>query len=370
MFPDSWGQFYLPTFHATEFFLVFCFLVLLKKDKMNRFWFVALFGSLLGLSLFSELWFLVHSGLILLAFFLFSGKHTFAKIAASLLFGFLIYKLIFVSFQKYGFLVYLPRQFPAKDLILKGINELRLDPFSKINLLFSQKTDLPLYKYFFPAYLILSFLFLVSLFRNLHLSRKEEKKSNRLELLYFCIVPLLSLVFLILVSIEFNARYIYALPLACFVLFFSLLKRLKPVYWAFSWILLIGILLPSHRYFPDPVTQNFIQTGKEMRKERLECISLAWEKWGKLPGASYYWPVKFSYAFSKEPIRLVPFTPDGIYYPWVHNRNWEKDLTSLEPKFFSWAVADKKDKVWNLKIKDTLPCSHWDAVGFFRSSDF
>jgi hypothetical protein len=100
-----------------------------------------------------------------------------------------------------------------------------------------------------------------------------------------------------------------------------------------------------------------IQDGEAKRTLRLECLS----KFDpEIPGAATYWPIKYSYAFSDKNWTLVPFTKEGIYYPWISNKTWDKGLGAKPFEKFTWGITETKEHLDLWKgVRLVQECEGW-----------
>jgi len=365
IFPGSWGQFYLPGFHAGEFFLVLCFFILLKEENKNRIFFILRFILLVALSLFSELWFLVHSALPLLILFFIDKKNQKIKIIFYILISIVFYQIIVFYSGHLGFRAFVPNEFPIKKLIWEKLADFSANPLSYLYSTFVENSKLPASKFLLPAYWFLVLIFLLTLKKFNQRIRQTETLHSSLFYLYLIFSPACGLLFLTLTGLEFNARYLLILPISCFGLFCYFLKRRKILLKAALFSFFAFVSVTSNRFAPDPKLKEQIQLTMTKQNHRIECTIQTWKDWGKPNGISTYWPVKYLKTLSSEPIRLVPLTESGDYYPWNHNRNWEKGISDLKADSFSFAIVEgDKKEVWNRKAIAFRSCENWSLLLF------
>ncbi|TGL60212.1 hypothetical protein EHQ58_06845 [Leptospira ognonensis] len=350
MFPQSWGQFFLPSFHGTEFLLLGVSLNILKFKETLSYRRSLLLGFVFALSVYSELWFLVHSFLPLTLVCLVSERIRPNKILTAVASGASFY-YIFLYFQRQtGIGSYLPKQFPLKESLKDAYTSLSQNPGDFFGQLFSLSKNLPGNDFLLPLFAILFFL---TIFQSL-------KYRNQLKFLILPFGFLLSLIFVMISKIEPNARYFYFLPLSCVSLFFFQLQAKPKMMKLISYIFLIGLIFVSHRYWTSESIQAKINSGKNLQEQRISCAIETLSQWGISPGAATYWPTKYLRAFSDAKLQLVPFTPEGIYYPWVHNLNWDKSHPSLLPNAFKWGIAvPGQNQLFGRTGIENIVCSDW-----------
>lgn len=353
MYPESWGQFFLPSFHGTEFFLLGLSIRILNWKETLTYRRALFFGFVVALAVYSELWFLVHSLLPLMFVSLVSDRVRPNKILTAIATGASFYYLFLYLQRQTGIGSYLPKQFPLKESLKNSYHSLTQNPGDFFGQLFSLSKNLPLNDFLLPLFAILLFLTLVQILKN----RNQVK---------FLILPFgffLTLLFVMMSKIEPNARYFYFLPLSCLSLFFFQLQPKPKIMKLVSYLILIGLIFVSHRFWISESIQVKIDAGKNLHETRLNCALKTVSQWGNATGASTYWPTKYLRAFSDDKIELVPFTPDGIYYPWVHNLNWDKSHPNLVPNAFTWGIAAPgQNQLFGKKGLENIVCGDWLLV--------
>ncbi|BDA80363.1 hypothetical protein LPTSP3_g32930 [Leptospira kobayashii] len=364
--PVSWGQFYLPGFHSAEIFLVLCFFILFKRKDKARFSFVFPFILLTSVSLLSESWFAVHSGLPLLILFLADKNGQKSKTILFVIVSIILYKVAVFYLGHLGFRSYSPNEFPIKKLLLETWASFKINPSSYLSSVFIENAKLPVSKFLFPAYWIFVLFFLFSWKKFQKQIQDKETYHSTLLYLYLILSPFCGLLFLSLTGIEFNARYLFILPISCFGLFCYFLKKRRILLRVFLSTFLAFTLVGSNRFAPDPKLEEQILSGKTKQSHRIECTVQTWRKWGKPIGAADYWPVKYLKVMSKESIHLIPLTESGEYYPWIHNRNWDKGIADLgDTNSFDWAITEgEKKEIWNRKGVEFESCENWQLIRF------
>lgn len=352
-YPASWGQFFLPSFHGTEFFLLgLCISFVHKMNSRSFFPFLS-FSFVLGLSVYSELWFLVHSLIPILFYFIFSSKRQIRDIILTILIAYLFYSLFIFLQKKTGIGSYQPKNFPISESLNRAYFDFVNNSKQTFELLFLKQNSVPLSEYFLPTFWILLFVTLVS-------STTAPLLGRQL------ILPLgtiLALIFLQIVKTETNPRYFYFLPASCIALFFFLIKDKPFLRKLVIFMSLLGLIFTSHRFWVEETTAKQILLGKKYHEARLSCVTRNWKNWGETPGASGYWPVKYMRAFSNGKIHLIPFTPEGIYYPWVHNLNWDKSTEFPRPTDLKWGIVpNDRSSLFGQEAVETSVCHDWKMI--------
>ncbi len=352
-FPSSWGQFFLPSFHGTEFFLIGLVIYTLRKNEMSIFKFSIPFGIILAVSIHSELWFLVHSLIPICFYFLkktkFNPKQLLTASGTSILFYFLLLK----TQSQLGMGSYLPKQFPLKDYLKRSFHELSFSPLDYIGDLLSLTKLLPLNDIFMPAFVIMIFILVFDFTKG-----RVQTKDWILPLGFIS-----SVLFIKLSGLEPNARYFYFLPISCIALFFTKISSYPFLRKAISYLCLISLIFYSHQFWQNDFIKKKTELSRSKHERRLHCVTETSSAWGNQPGASTYWPVKYLRAFSDSAVKLVPFTPDGIYYPWVHNTNWDLPEVKPAPDLFSWGIVAKNEStLFGKPAIQRVECEDWALI--------
>ncbi|TGM63753.1 hypothetical protein EHQ94_13990 [Leptospira meyeri] len=346
--PNNLGQFYFPGFHAVIFiFAAYTIYEIQNWDSKNR---IQSFRFLLVLSLIwiSEYWFFIHIAPFLLVYTIVRlQKKSIFPIGLTLL-GFGFGKVWQQGLRFSGIGIFTSKELPtmnriqsAKDLILK-------DPSSWVSSLMETVTKHPLFSDWFKWYTILCLAYIIfSLFRS-------KGKDFYLELVLL-LSPYVTIIALFIFQIELNFRYLYFLVFCIFFLLYRLISFLPILRTVAGFVVFLGIVFFYNDRYPT-LTQN-VKEGEAKRLHRMDCLS---HFDPLVPGASTYWPIKYSYAFSNKNWTLVPFTKEGIYYPWVSNRTWDKGLEQKSFTEFFWGVTETKDHLDLWKgVRLVKECEGW-----------
>jgi hypothetical protein len=352
-YPETWGQFFLPSFHGTEFFLLgLCLRIIRKKEKITSLGATGL-GLVIGLSIHSELWFLVHSLLPICLFILTTDHMKPRKIIITLLTSILSYGLLVQLQKQTGLGSFQPKQYPLVENIKQSFHLLIQNPTNFIREYLSLTKTLPLSDLFIPIFYIVFFLTLFKIFRSRNIT-----KQFILPLGFF-----FSLAFIKISNIEPNARYFYFLPVSCITLFFFQIQNHPKITKLIAYLSLIGLIFSSNKFLIAESIQQSTSTKKALFESRIKCAETTMSDWGNLPGSSTYWPVKYLRAFSEKNIHLVPFTKEGIYYPWVHNLNWDKGLEKIDVTSLLWGIAPTdQDLLFGRKGIESRVCGDWRLI--------
>ncbi|TGL23803.1 hypothetical protein EHQ46_01350 [Leptospira yanagawae] len=346
--PNSFGQFYLPGFHAMVFFFAIGTLYELEhwNPKKGKVWFR--FLILMTLVWVSEYWFFVQFVPYLFLYAIIRmGWKSFGPTFICLV-GFYLAKAVAKVLRLMGIgtigtdNVYLLSQ-------LKGIGHLLVsDPNSLWKGIVQSFENQDLFSQWIDWYLVIGVLFVILfVFRN-------NRKDFFLEFVFY-LSPFITLVFLYTIQVEPNIRYLYFLPFGILYFSFRILERIPFLRWIFPIVLVIGCFW----YYLGKHTElvSLVKAGETKRNHRMECLS---QFDPNLPGAATYWPIKYSYTFSDQNWNLVPFTKDGVYYPWIANSSWDKDFKNQTFDSFGWGVTESKENLADWKdVRLVKECEGW-----------
>ncbi len=353
LYPRDWGQFFLPSFHGTEFFLLALNLHLLRGREILTFGKGILIGITLALSIFSELWFFVHSFIPLILYVLISKKYDLKSLLLMIFAGLGSYQLLLNLQKKIGIGSFQPKQFPIKESLQSLQEILKNEPISLFERIAFVPGNLPLRELLIPSFWILLLFTIYRLWKN----QKDPK------ILLLPLSMLGGMIFIQIGNLEVNARHFYFLPASIIGMFFfnlgsfSFLKKITTL------ALFLMIVLSSNRFLLDPNLTREIEISKSLHSERITCTIQTWQTWGKSRGASTYWPVKYMRAFSTEQINLIPFTNDGVYYPWVHNLKWDSEYSNPVPKQLDWGIVSaNEDLLFGRVGKEFRICADWKLI--------
>lgn len=346
--PNLFGQFYLPGFHAMTFFFATWTLYELEHwDFRNgKVWFRFLF--LMTMVWVSEYWFFVNIAPFLV---LYAIVHLRWKSLGPLSVGFMGYFLAKSMGKGLRWLGIGTMGTDNLQLVSK-LKEISFtffhDPFSLWLGLKESVTRQPNLSEWFYWYLVIGGLYgLLTLFR-------KNGKELFLDFVFY-LSPFLTIFFLYTIQTEPNIRYLYFLPFGILYFSFRLVERIPFVRFGIPIVLMIGCFWFYLGKYSELVAE--VKLGENKRKQRLECLS---EFDPNLPGAATYWPIKYSYAFSEKKWTLVPFTNEGVYYPWIANTSWDGDFKNQSFLSFSWGVTETKENLANWKgVSLVKECEGW-----------
>ncbi|WP_108977946.1 hypothetical protein [Leptospira ryugenii] len=349
-YPREWGQFFLPSFHGMEFLMMGILFHQIKIRRLVRFREMFLVSILFSLFLQSELWLFVHFVPFLALYFLFTKR-----IQSGILI-LILTLVVFLTMKKWERMVGLG-SFQTHQLGWQGIflNLMQLPTMALDGLrihLFGL-TSVPLSEYMFPMTTVLA-IFMFVLYR----------KLGTIEPLLLTLSIFLTLLFLICLKIEMNARYLYSLPIVVLYCPLFLIQNILSKYVqiiAMSLLLLFSYLCVTKI---EPINQQKISAYKEKFQIRMECLQKLEITLSNEAVFSEYWLTKYSRAYSQNRLHLVPFTPDGIYYPWVHNTKWDQGLVSKEISSFRWKILRNPNSAQKESgILYPIPCLDWQIIG-------
>ncbi|PJZ47190.1 hypothetical protein [Leptospira brenneri] len=346
--PSTLGQFFLPGFHAMIFFFAAYTLYEIHRwDFKNR---VQIFRFLLVSSLLwiSEYWYFVNIAPFLLVYTVVHLRKKAIFPIGLMALGFGLGKLWQQGIKSLKIGIFTSKDLPTIDRIHSAFHTISKDSQSWISGLVDSITKHPLFSEWFYWYIVLCIIYILFLFLRL------EFKKQFLDLV-FLLSPFFTVIALYIFQIEPNYRYLYFLPFCIFFLIFRLVAMLPLVRSIATLVLFLGIVFFYHEKYPLLATA--IQDGEAKRTHRLKCLS---EFDDKIPGASTYWPIKYIYAFSDKNWALVPFTKDGVYYPWISNRTWDKGLGEKSFETFTWGIQESKEDVVKWKGAELAKeCEGW-----------
>ncbi|MBM9548711.1 hypothetical protein JWG40_16920 [Leptospira sp. 201903074] len=346
--PNSLGQFFFPSFHAvTLLFAAYTLYEIHRWNSKNR---IQIFRFLLVFSLIwiSEYWFFVNVAPFLFVYVVVRLRKQSIYPIGLVLLGFGLGKLWQQGLRTWGIGIFTSKELPTMDRIHVAKDLISKDPYSWISGVIESITKHPLFADWFYWYFVLCVIYILFLFL------RFEFKKHFLDLVLL-LSPFLSVVALYIFQIEPNFRYLYFLPFCMFFLVFRLVGMLPLIRSVATLVLFIGIVFFYNEKYP--LLAKTIQEGEAKRVHRMKCLS---EFDSTIPGASTYWPIKYSYAFADKTWTLVPFTKEGIYYPWVSNKTWDKGLGQKTFDQFSWGITETKEHldVWK-GVRLVKECEGW-----------
>ncbi|MBM9592555.1 hypothetical protein JWG41_19395 [Leptospira sp. 201903075] len=329
--PNSLGQFFLPAFHAMTFlFAAYTMYEIHRWDSKNRTQGLR-FLIMISLVWVSEYWYFVNIAPFLLVYAIVRLRKQSIYPIGLVVLGFGLGKIWQKGIQSLGIGIFTSKELPTMDRIRVARDLISKDPNSWIHGVIESITKHPIFADWFYWYLVLCIIYILFLFLRL------ELKKQFLDLV-FLLSPFLSVIALFIFQIEPNFRYLFFLPFCIFFLIFRLVSMLPLVRSVATLVLFLGLVFFYNEKYP--LLAKSIQEGEAKRAHRLECLS---EFDPKVPGAATYWPIKYTYAFSDKNWTLVPFTKEGIYYPWISNRTWDKGLGDKPFTSFSWGITETKE---------------------------
>ncbi|MCW7491235.1 hypothetical protein ND861_01070 [Leptospira sp. 2 VSF19] len=347
-YPNDLGQFYFPAFHAMIFFFASYTLWEINHwEQTNRVQTVR-FLFVISLIWISEYWFFVHITPFLLVYAVVNLQKKSIFPVGLVILGFGLGKVWQWGLRHFGIGIVTSKDLPTMDRIQSAGIWMFKDIGSWFSGLTESVTKHPVFADWFYWYFVLLGIYIFTLF-----FRFEGKKSF-LEIV-FLLSPFLSIVALFVFQIEPNFRYLFFLPFCLLLIllrwfdFFHLLRSIS------TFVLFLGIVFFYYEKYPNLIKD--IQTGELKRTEKLECLSKFHEE---IPGAATYWPIKYIYAFSNKSWTLVPFTKDGIYYPWISNKSWDKGFGEKPFETFIWGVTESKENLIHWKgVRLVGECAGW-----------
>ncbi|MCG6150678.1 hypothetical protein [Leptospira bandrabouensis] len=350
--PNQLGQFYFPSFHAMTFFFVIWTLFELDhwNPKKGKVWFR--FLLLMTLVWVSEYWFFINFSPFLIFYALVRLRWQSVGPLSMGFVGYHLAKYIGKGLRWLGIGTMGSDNLSHLTKLMNTFHSILIDPNSVWQTLVHSVSNQEVLSEWFYWYLVIGSLFvLLSLFRN-------QGKDFFLDFVFY-LSPLISIFILYTIQIEPNIRYFYILPFGILYFSFRLLERIPFIRFGIPIVLVFGCFwyyLGKHSELT-----TMVKAGETKRNHRLECLS---EFDPNLPGAATYWPIKYSYAFSHQKWTLVPFTKDGLYYPWVANSTWDGNLKNQSFVSFSWGVTESKENLENWKgVRLVKACEGWY---FFR----
>ncbi|EMY61954.1 hypothetical protein [Leptospira terpstrae] len=329
--PNSLGQFFYPSFHAiTLLFAAYILYEIHRWDSKNRFQIVR-FLLVFSFLWISEYWFFVNIAPFLLVYAVVRLQRKSIEPIGLVLLGFGLGKVWQLGLKNLGIGIFTPKELPTMDRIHSAFDLFSKDANVWIAGVIESITKHPLLADWFYIYLVLCMLYILFLFLRLEL-------KNRFLDLALLISPFLSVIALFIFQIEPNFRYLYFLPFCILFLIFRMVAMFPLLRSVATLVFFLGIVFYYNERYP--LLAKAIQEGQAKRAHRMECLS---EFDSAIPGSSTYWPVKYSYAYSDKKWTLVPFTKEGIYYPWVSNRTWDKGLGQKPFETFPWGITETKE---------------------------
>ncbi|EMY68391.1 hypothetical protein [Leptospira vanthielii] len=333
IWPNDFGQFFLPAFHAMIFFFAAYTLYAIHRwDPQNRSQGLK-FLFVISLIWISEYWFFVNIAPFLLVYAVIRlGKKSIYPIGLVLL-GFGLGKVWQLGLRHLGIGIITSKDLPTVERIHSATIWILKDPSSWISALVESITKHPVFADWFYWYFVLFGIYVLILFL------RFEWKKGFIDFV-FLLSPILTVVALFIFQIELNFRYLYFLPFCVFYLIFRLVAMIPFIRSVTALVLFIGLVFfYNERY---PFLANAIKEGETKRTHKLECLSKFDEK---IPGAATYWPIKYIYVFSDRDWTLVPFTKEAVYYPWISNKTWDKGLGEKSFENFSWGITESKENL-------------------------
>ncbi|XDD46178.1 hypothetical protein AB3N60_15920 [Leptospira sp. WS39.C2] len=350
--PNSFGQFYLPGFHAMTFFFATWALNDLESwnPKKGKVWIRFLF--LMTMVWISEYWFFVNIAPFLIIYAIVQLRwKSLGPLSAGLV-GYLLAKSIGKGLRFMGI-----GTIGTDNLLLfTKLKEISLslisNPYSLWLGLKQFVMDQPLLSEWLQWYLVIGCLFgFIYLFRN-------KGKDFILDLVFY-FSPFLTIIFLYSIQTEPNIRYLYFLPFGILYFSFRLVERIPFVRFGIPIVFMIGCFWFYLGKHSELVAK--VKAGETKRNHRMECLS-SFDP--NDPGAATYWPIKYSYVFGQDKYTLVPFTKEGVYYPWIANTSWDGDLKDKPFVSFLWGVTETKENLDSWKNFHLVQeCEGWY---FFR----
>ena len=346
--PNSLGQFYFPGFHAVIFiFAAYTIYEIQNWIPKNR---IQMIRFLLVLSFIwiSEYWFFVHIAPFLLVYVLVRLQKKSIYPIGLVLIGFGLGKVWQQGLRLSGIGIFTSKELPTMDRIQSAKGLVLKDPISWVSALTESITKHPIFAEWFDWYLVLFiFYILISVFR-------PKGKDLILELVLL-LSPFLSVLALFIFQIEPNFRYLYFLVFCIFFLIYRIVTFIPVLRSVAVFIVFLGMVFFYNDRYPT-LTQK-VKEGESKRLHRMACLS---QFDPQVSGASTYWPIKYVYAFSNQNWTLVPFTKEGIYYPWVSNRTWDKGLEQKSFGEFSWGITETKEHLDLWKgVRLVKECEGW-----------
>ncbi|TGK50025.1 hypothetical protein EHQ16_12750 [Leptospira kanakyensis] len=331
--PNSLGQFFLPAFHAMIFFFAAYTLYEINHwDSKNR---IQSFRFLILISLvwISEYWYFVNVAPFLFVYTIIHLRKKSIYPIGLVFLGFGLGKVWQQGIRKLGIGILTAKELPTMERIQTAIDLVSNDPKLWISGVVRSVTEHSIFADWYYLYFVLCIFYVLFLFLRL------ELKKHFLDLV-FLFLPFLSVIALFIFQIEPNFRYLLFLPFCMIFIIVRLVLMLPLVRRIATLVLFLGIVF----FYNDkyPLLAKKVQEGETKRAHRMECLS----KFDpNIPGAATYWPIKYSYAFSEKNWTLVPFTKEGVYYPWISNQTWDKGLGGKPFDEFSWGITDNKENL-------------------------
>lgn len=324
-FPSTIGQFYLPGFHTSVFYLFFLSLSILDKKEISSTKLSVYLILLFSFAFASEQLFFVQTATVLIPIYIQRFKKN-TKLLAFIPLGICIGTFaLFKLCEFFGLGVTSVLQFSPFSNIMNAIN---LEGLERIWNLWKQEWIQTEFRFWFILYLILFSILII--FRR---SFTEWKEYNRFVLL--CLSPIVTLFLLSIYSLSFNQRYLYFLVWIPVFFSFFILQALR---FKKSTIVLVFLLFCIGYFWSFKESQKIlIQKGKLKREGRMRCFS-TWDLNAEI--ASSYWPVKYLKVFSPVPVRIVPVSESGIYHHWIHNRTWDSKVFQKPLREYQFALVD------------------------------
>lgn len=350
LFPATLGQFFLPGFHGSVFFILILYLVLLgPKTPINLNLGLKLV-LLTSLTFLSEHLFWIQTGVLVVPLLIQKFSNQKRQLIAITILSFLLYFALLKLCEMLGLGITSISQFSPKQIFLNFIS---VDGFIKAFDWFLLETSNPELQIWLGIYLVSTGLVFIFLW-----FRKKEKESLSIQLL--SLSPLISILLLSIFSLSFNFRYLYFIVWIPVYLFFFALQYLqfkKLTLYIFTIVFTLFFF-----YYRSEPMRNQTQKGSRDRESRLACLD-SLNQSSSL--ATSYWPTKYLRSFSKTEIHPVPFQGRGEYYHWIHNRSWDEGVHMKRIHEFPVLLLDQagelefQNLLLNSNFKESARCGNW-----------
>lgn len=333
IYVDSLGSFLLPSFHGSLFWILAYLLWEIQKENthmVSRAFKLSLLFGLIGIS---EYWFFLEVFPVLLVYVLCFRPKMRVTFALSSLLGFGFAILVGRWLRNIGLHVASSKDLQLWNLIQERgqvlIESRNLDVFLNLSNFANDR----LFFWFLFYMFLYSFYFCYTIY--------QKKIQEQAILICFGVLPLFSMIGLSFFAISAIDRYLLFLPFFLIVFFI--------VYWEILWknpssLLVLCILgLCFFIYTQYSPWREKVDLGKRLRSERIQCVS---ETVRSGPVVSSYWPSKYFKTFAQFDFVLIPFTKEGIYYPWVSNKSWYQNVLPSKISDAQWIITD--DPNWQV----------------------
>ncbi|TGM46730.1 hypothetical protein EHQ92_02055 [Leptospira biflexa] len=346
--PNQLGQFFFPSFHGMTFLFAAWVLYELKHWKEKGKHQSIRFLFLMTMIWLSEYWFFVNiAPFLFVLVWIRLGWKSLVPFGMTL-FGFFLSKIFAKGFSFFGIGIIKTESFELIPKLKSSLLLMIQNPSQSLEGILASITKDPLIYQWWERYLVIGIVFLMIT------SFRFFERNHWKDFLFF-LSPFVTIVFLYLFQIEPNIRYLYILPFGFLYFSFRLMELnlwFQKIFPTFILVALFIFYLGKHS---DLITK--IKSGEAKRTHRIECLM---DFDPNVPGASSYWPIKYIYTFSDKKWTLVPFTKDGVYYPWVANTTWDGSWKDQPFPSFPWGVTESKEnlQIWP-GVELVKECEGW-----------